>query len=65
VRTVLNSISLFDTEQLMNLQRNSCLDGTMDWALLVFFLAFFGEVMPLSVLYWMQIVVSNMEIERK
>jgi hypothetical protein len=37
----------------------------MYWALLVFFLAFFGEVMPLSVLYWMQIVVSNIEMERK
>ena len=37
----------------------------MYWALLVFCLAFFGEVMPLSVLYWMQIVVSNIEMERK
>jgi hypothetical protein len=56
---------LFDTGQLMNMQKDSCKNETMDWALLVFFLAFFGEVMPLSVLYWMQIVMSNIDIERK
>jgi hypothetical protein len=53
---------LFDTGQLMSMQKDSCNNKTMDWALLVFFLAFFGEVMPLSVLYWMQIVMSNIGI---
>jgi hypothetical protein len=51
---VLNTLGLFDPKLLRNLQLNSCVNGTIGWSLLVFFTHFLGEVLPLSLLFWMQ-----------
>ena len=57
LRTILNFFALFDGQALVNLQVNSCENGTDGWAMLVFCLHFFGEVLPLSLLFCMQISI--------
>ena len=54
---MLNFVALFDVTALVDLQEKSCNDGTDGWAILVFCLHFFGEILPLSLLFCMQISI--------
>lgn len=54
VRTLLDFTALFDAKDLINLQEESCLNNKAGWALLVFGVHFFGEILPLSLLFWLQ-----------
>lgn len=65
VRTLLNLLSLIDPTKLRNLQMNSCLNGSIGWALVVFFTHFLGEILPLFLLFWMQLTMYAKKIEEE
>jgi len=54
VRTIIDSLAVLAPETLKQLQLSSCEEQNIKWAVLVFFLHFLGEVLPLSLLFWMQ-----------
>ena len=54
VRTVLDFTALVDSKAILNLQSTSCVNDKAGWAILVFITHFLGEIMPLSVLFWLQ-----------
>lgn len=62
LRTILNFVALFDAQSLVNLQVNSCENGTDGWAILVFCIHFFGEILPLSLLFCMQISIYRNKV---
>ena len=45
------------------MQTECCENNGVAWALMIFFLHFLGEVFPLAVLFWMQIVLSRLKIQ--
>lgn len=59
IRTLIDFIQLIDPDMFVNLQDNSCFNNTAGWALLVFFMHCFGEVLPLSVLFWVQLKTNK------
>jgi len=62
IRATFNILALFDSKSITDLQTNSCLNCNGHWAFLIFFIAFFGEVLPLTLLYFMLIVSSKIDI---
>ena len=54
IRTILNLWAFVDTKSLTNIQMKSCEDNTAGWAALVGFIHLFGEVLPLSSLFYLQ-----------
>jgi len=61
-RAIFNLYIVSNSAEIDEIQKNSCEDNTVGWALIVFFLHFLGEVFPLAVLFWMQIVLSRLKI---
>jgi hypothetical protein len=54
IRTIVELIVLFHAATIANFQVNSCTNGNDGWAIFVFFYHLFGEVFPLSMMFWMQ-----------
>jgi len=60
IRSVYNIIALSDPSALLALQTSGCADGNSGWAILQFCLHFFGEVLPLCLLFYLQISVTKL-----
>ena len=61
IRFVYNIIALSDPSALLALQTSGCTDGNPGWAILQFCLHFFGEVLPLCLLFYLQISVTKLQ----
>ena len=51
---MLDFTALVDSKAILNLQLTSCVNDKAGWAILVFVTHFLGEIMPLSLLFWLQ-----------
>lgn len=54
IRSGVDLMQAIDNQILYQLQLNCCVNDSKGYALVLFFLHFFGEVLPLSVLFWLQ-----------
>ena len=52
IRTALNFTAFVHPETILNIQENGC-NGSVGWAFLVFSVHFFGEILPLSLLFYL------------
>lgn len=54
VRTVIDFFMISETSWVRSMQYNSCVNGTAGWAITNFMFHLIGEILPLSILFYMQ-----------
>jgi hypothetical protein len=53
-RSAVNIAIAIDPQGISQMQCRAVVDGKAGWAILVFSLQFFGETLPLAILFWIQ-----------